>query len=93
MVRVAQTRLERELFIEGLRVVVLRMHREGPGADALRGLCGAKQCVLEERGAEPATVNRHIDRLPSDQNDRSRMTDLPLPDAFWGLVVGYGTGG
>lgn len=81
------------MFIKGLRVVVFGMHRQRPGADGLRGLCGAKQRVLEERGAEPATVNRHIDRQPSEQNDRNRMTGLSLPDAFWDLVVGYGTGG
>lgn len=53
MVRIARARLDGEMLVKSLRVIVFGMNKQRPGTDCIRCLRRPQQRILEERWSDP----------------------------------------
>jgi len=73
------------MFVEAARLFVFRMHHDRSNSDDVRSGQRTSERVTEERGTEPLALPSVINRKPSEQHYRDRMTRQTFAQTFWRL--------
>jgi hypothetical protein len=91
MVGIARARLEGEMLVKSHGVVVLGVYEQRAGPNRIRSLRRTQQRILEQRGANPLSLQGDIDGETREKDHRDRMARHALLYTLSRLVMANGT--